>query len=75
MKKLLKKHKLPFRKTRCGFDGISTKLLKLIKTIMVKLLTLTINQILYTGVFPIKLEIAYVIHIFKKNDPPLFKNY
>ncbi len=39
-------------KNSCGFDGLSTTLLKYIKGIIIKPLTLLINQILDTGVFP-----------------------
>ena len=59
----------------CGFDGISTKLLKVIEPVILKSLTLLINQVLYSGVFPDKLKIAKVIPIFKKDDPSLFENY
>ena len=62
-------------KNSCGFDGISTKLLKVIEPVILKSLTLLINQVLYSGVFPDKLKIAKVIPIFKKDDPSLFENY
>ena len=62
-------------KNSCGFDGISTKLLKVIEPVILKSLTLLINQVLYSGVFPKKLKIAKVIPIFKKDDPSLFENY
>ena len=56
-------------------DGISTKLLKVIAPVIIKPLTLLINQVLNTGTFPDKLKIAKVIPIFKKGDPSLFENY
>jgi hypothetical protein len=62
-------------KNSCGFDGVSTKLLKVIEPVILKSLTLLINQVLYSGVFPDKLKIAKVIPIFKKDDPSLFENY
>ena len=37
-------------------------------------LTMIINEVLYTGVFLDKLNIAKVIIIFKKDDPTLFLN-
>ena len=40
-----------------------------------KPLTLIINQILKTGVFPSQLKIAKVIPIFKKDDNKMFNNY
>ena len=45
-------------KTSCGFDGISTIVMKSIKHVILKSLTLIINQIINTGVFPNKLKIA-----------------
>ncbi len=63
-------------KTSCGFDGISTKLIKTIKTaILVGPVTLIINQMLNTGIFPDKLKIAKIIPIHKKGDETLFTNY
>ena len=49
-------------KISCGYDGISSRLLKLVKPVVIKSLTLIINQIL--GIFPDKLKIAKVISIF-----------
>ena len=62
-------------KSSSGCDGISTKLLKVIAPVIIKPLTLLINQVLITGTFPDKLKIAKVIPIFKKGDPSLFENY
>ena len=62
-------------KSSSGCDGISTKLLKVIAPVIIKPLTLLINQMLNTGTFPDKLKIAKVIPIFKKGDPSLFENY
>ncbi len=62
-------------KTSFGFDGISTKLLKKIKITILKPITLIINQMLNTGVFPDKLKIAKINPIFKKDDETLFTNY
>ena len=53
-------------KNSCGFDGISTKLIKSIAPALLKPLTLLMNQILNTGIIPDK---------FKKDDPSLFTNY
>ena len=33
-----------------------------------------INQVLNTGIFPDKLQIAKVIPIYKKGEPQLFEN-
>ena len=53
-------------KNSCGFDGISTIVMKSIKNVILKPLTLIINQIINTGVFPNKLKIAKITPIFKK---------
>ncbi len=62
-------------KTSYRFDKISTKLLKTIKVTLVKPITLIINQMLNTGIFPDKLKIAKVIPIHKKEEETLFTNY
>ena len=62
-------------KNSCGYDDISSKLLKVIAPVIIKPLTLLINQVLNTGLFPDKLKIAKVIPIYKKGDPQLFENY
>ena len=61
--------------TICGFDGLSTRILKYIKGIIIKPLTLIINQILDTGVFPANLKLAKIIQIFKKDDRTVFNKY
>ncbi len=53
-------------KTSFGYDRISTKLLKTIKDTTLRPITVIINQMLNTGIFPDKLKIAKVIPIFKK---------
>jgi hypothetical protein len=62
-------------KTSSGHDNISSKLLKTIKTELVKSLTLIINQSINTGIFPSKLKLAKVIPIYKKDDKALLNNY
>ena len=62
-------------KNSSGCDGISSKQLKVIAPVIIKSLTLLINQVLDTGTFPDKLKIAKVIPIYKKGDPSLFENY
>ena len=51
-------------KNSCGFDGISTIVMKSIKHVILKSVTLIINQIINTGVFPYKLKIK-ITPIFK----------
>ena len=62
-------------KSSCGFDGLSTKLLKLIKSDICKPINLILNQSINTGIFPDYLKIAKVIPIHKKDDDTLFDNY
>lgn len=62
-------------KTSFGFDGISSKLVKYIRLSLLKPITLIINQMLHTGIFPNKLKIAKINPIYKKGDENLFTNY
>ena len=56
-------------KDSAGHDGLSIKLLKLIGPILVKSLTLIINQSLITGIFPDQLKIAKGVPLYKKRQP------
>ena len=62
-------------KNSSGHDGISTKLLKLIAPVSIKPLSLLVNQVLKTGIFPEKLKLAKVIPIYKKGDKSIVNNY
>ena len=62
-------------KSSVGIDGISTILLTCIAPSIIKPLTLIINQIMKTGVFPNKMKLAKVIPIYKKDDPTQVTNY
>ena len=62
-------------KSSFGLDGLSTKLVKLIKPILIRPITIIINQMLNSGIFPDKLKIAKINPIFKKDDETLFTNY
>ena len=62
-------------KPSCGHDGISNKLLKACKQEICKPLTLIVNQMLSTGIFPDYLKTAKVIPLFKKGKKELFDNY
>ena len=53
-------------KASCGFDNISTIFLKQIAPTILKPLTLMINQVFNTGIFPESLKLAKVIPVFKK---------
>ena len=64
-------------KHSCGRDHISSTFKKVIAPLIIKSLTLLImiNQVLNTGIFTDKLNIAKVIPIYKKGDSQLFENY
>ena len=62
-------------KTSFGFDGLSSKLLKSIKNAIIKPITIIINQMLNTGIFPDKLKIAKIKPIYKKDEETKFTNY
>lgn len=58
--------------TAAGIDGISTKAIKCIKTLIISDLTNSINDCLERGIFPESLKLAKVTPIFKsgsKSDP------
>ncbi len=58
-------------KTICGFNGLSTKLIKTIKAALLRPITVIINQMINNGTFPDKLKIAKIIPIQKKMKPYL----
>ena len=62
-------------KSSSGHDGISNKLLKLTKNILSKPLTLIINQMITTGIFPDSFKTSKIIPIFKNGDQSLLINY
>ncbi len=62
-------------KTSCGFDGISMKLLKESKNALLEPRSIIINKTLNTGIFPDKLKIVKLNHIYKKSDQTQFTNY
>lgn len=62
-------------KSSCGYDGISSKLLKQIKNEIAEPLALIINQSLNTGIFPDQLKLAKVIPLYKKDAETIFTNY
>ena len=62
-------------KNSTGKDGISSKLLKAIKTSLIEPLTLIFNQMLITGKFPERLKIAKVLPLYKEDDKKLLNNY
>ena len=62
-------------KSSCGYDNISSKLLKYTGDIVSVPLSIIVNQSLCTGIFPDKLKIAKVIPLYKKQDEKVFGNY
>ena len=48
-------------RTSCGVDGISNSLKKSIISVSVQPVTVSINQVLTTGIFPYKLKIAKIV--------------
>lgn len=61
--------------TSSGIDGISTKIVKSIKTVLAEPLSKIINQCLKNGIFPDSLKIAKVTPIFKSGDKCDPSNY
>ena len=62
-------------KTSSGYDSISNKILKHIKTEISKSLTIIINQMLESGIFPDSLKISKIIPLHKKGKVNLLSNY
>ena len=62
-------------KISTGIDGISNKLIKTAVNELVSPLTIVINQMLNTGVFPNQLKISKVIPKYKSKDHTLLSNY
>ncbi len=55
-------------KSSCGVNGISMKILKANKEVLIEPILIIVNQILYTGILPDKLKIAKVNPIYKKDE-------
>ena len=62
-------------KSSTGYDNISNKLIRSAKDVLIKPLTLLMNQIIHTGEFPKQLKIAKVKPLFKKGNQSSFTNY
>ena len=62
-------------KKSSGHDGISNTLLKVIKASISQSLTIIINQMLTTGIFPDAFKVSKVIPLYKKGDSSLLANY
>ena len=62
-------------KNSCGSDGISSKLIKYIIEELSMPLTVIINQIFTTGIFPDNLKTAKIHPLLKAGDPLIATNY
>ena len=62
-------------KTSTGIDNISSKLLKRTKDSITAPLTIIINRMITSGIFPNALKISKVIPLYKKGDELLLSNY
>ena len=62
-------------KTSTGFDDLSMRLIKVIKSEIIPSLTCIFNQSLHTGIFPDKFKLAKVIPLYKKGSLNDISNY
>ena len=62
-------------KSSSGHDGISNKIVKLLKNEISKPLTVIINQMLKTGIFPDSFKTSKIVPLFKNGDHGLLTNY
>ena len=62
-------------KSSKGIDGISNNLIKTAKYVFAKPLTLIINQMLSSGIFPEQLKVSKIIPLHKANDKMFITNY
>ena len=62
-------------KTSTGIDGLSNQLIEMTKNVLVKPLTIIINQMIVTGIFPDQLKISKVIPLYKAKDQTILSNY
>lgn len=62
-------------KNSSGYDGISTKLLKISSSFISSPLTYICNKSISLGIFPHRLKYAVVKPLFKKGDRSSISNY
>ena len=62
-------------KASYGHDNISNKFIKSAKEVLVRPLTLLVNQMLISGHFPSELKISRLKPLFKNGNPAMFSNY
>jgi len=58
-----------------GYDGVSTKILKMCNSLISKPLSYICNKSIQTGVFPDHLKYAVVRPLFKNRDRSIVSNY
>ena len=63
------------QKSSAGYDGISNILIKKLEPVIIKPITLIINQAISSGIFPEKLKLAKIIPLYKKDDKHSIENY
>ena len=62
-------------KTSTGVDSVSNKLLKFVKNVISEPLSIIINQMLKSGIFPDSLKISKIVPLYKKDDDTNLSNY
>ena len=62
-------------KSSFGYDEISNNLIKHASSSLIKPLTLIVNQVLHTGIFPRQLKLSRVKPIYKSGEQTSFCNY
>jgi hypothetical protein len=72
IEKIIKEIKI---KSSCGYDEITTKILKVSSPFIVSPLTHICNTMLLTGTFPDRLKYSEIKPVYKKGDKTLITNY
>jgi hypothetical protein len=62
-------------KSTCGYNGISTKLLKVSREYITSTLTFFCNKVILTGIFSDRLKFSILKPVFKKGDKMYLKHY
>ena len=57
------------------YDNISNKLIKSAKNVLIKPMTLIVNQCLHAGIYPSQIKLSRVKPLFKSGDRSQFNNY
>jgi len=72
IEKIIKKLK---HKNSCGYDKVTTKILKTVSPFIVSPLTHICNRMLTTGTFPDRLKYSEIKPVYKKGDKTQITNY